>query len=71
MVSNEVITIQTILDINIIFAGLYSAFDASFQVLRTVTAGNIQPVMSVVLLFEYEDFLKRNSRKLGLTHRDS
>ena len=25
--------------------------------------------MSVALLFEYEDVLKRNSRKLGLTHR--
>ena len=62
--------IQTILDTNIIFAGLYSAFGASFQVLRAVTAGNIQPVMSVALLFEYEDVLKRNSRKLGLTHGD-
>jgi putative PIN family toxin of toxin-antitoxin system len=62
--------IQTILDTNIIFAGLYSAFGASFQVLRAVTARNIQPLMSVALLFEYEDVLKRNSRKLGLTHRD-
>jgi putative PIN family toxin of toxin-antitoxin system len=62
--------IQTILDTNIIFAGLYSAFGASFQVMRAVTAGNIQPVMSVALLFEYEDVLKRNSRKLGLTYRD-
>jgi len=62
--------IQTILDTNIIFAGLYSASGASFQVLRAVTARNIQPVMSVALLFEYEDVLKRNSRKLGLTHRD-
>ena len=27
----------------------------------------VQPVMSVALLFEYEDVLKRNSGKLGLT----
>ena len=27
-------------------------------------------MLSVALLFEYEDVLKRNSRKLGLTHRD-
>jgi len=65
-----VVKIQTILDTNIIFAGLYSAFGASFQVLRAVKAGKIQPVLSVALLFEYEDVLKRNSRKLGLTHWD-
>ena len=64
------VKIQTILDTNIIFAGLYSAFGASFQVLRALTAGKIQPVLSVALLFEYEDVLKRNSRKLGLTHWD-
>ena len=64
------VKIQTILDTNIIFAGLYSSFGASFQVLRVVTAGKIQPVLSVALLFEYEDVLKRNSRKLGLTHWD-
>ncbi|MBW2431839.1 MAG: putative toxin-antitoxin system toxin component, PIN family [Deltaproteobacteria bacterium] len=61
---------QTILDTNIIFAGLYSAFGASFQVLRALTARKFQLVLSVALLFEYEDVLKRNSRKLGLTHRD-
>jgi putative PIN family toxin of toxin-antitoxin system len=65
-----VVKIQTILDTNIIFEGLYSSFGASFQVLRAVTAGKIQPVLSVALLFEYEDVLKRNSRKLGLTHWD-
>jgi len=65
-----VVKIQTILDTNIIFAGLYSALGASFQVLRALTAGKIQPVLSVALLFEYEDVLKRNSRKLGLTHWD-
>ena len=64
------IKIQIVLDTNIIFAGLYSAFGASFQVLRALKAGKIQPVLSVALLFEYEDVLKRNSRKLGLTHWD-
>jgi len=65
-----VVKIQTILDTNIIFVGLYSALGASFQVLRSLTVGKIQPVLSVALLFEYEDVLKRNSRKLGLTHWD-
>ena len=62
--------IRIVLDTNIIFAGLYSTLGASFQVLQAVTVGKIQPVLSVTLLFEYEDVLKRNSRKLGLTHRD-
>jgi len=65
-----VVKIRIVLDTNIIFAGLYSKFGASFQVLRALTVGRIQPVLSVALLFEYEDVLKRNSRKLCLTHRD-
>ena len=64
------VKIRIVLDTNIIFAGLYSTFGASFQVLRALTVGKIQPVLSVALLFEYEDVLKRNSRKLGLTHWD-
>lgn len=64
------IKIQIVLDTNIIFAGLYSAFGASFQVLRAVTTEKVESVLSVALLFEYEDVLKRNSRKLGLTHGD-
>ena len=64
------VKIRIVLDKNILFAGLYSTFGASYQVLRALTVGKIQPVLSVALLFEYEDVLKRNSRKLGLTHWD-
>lgn len=64
------VKIQTILDTNIIFAGLYSIRGASFKVLQALTAGKIKPVLSVALLFEYEDVLKRNSRKLGITYND-
>ncbi len=64
------VKIRIVLDTNIIFSGLYSTLGASFQVLRALTVGKIQPVLSVALLFEYEDVLKRNSRKLGFTHRD-
>ena len=64
------IKIKVVLDTNIIFAGLYSSFGASFQVLRALTFQKIQPVLSVALIFEYEDVLKRNSRKLGLTYWD-
>jgi putative PIN family toxin of toxin-antitoxin system len=60
--------IRSVIDTNIIFAGLYSNQGASFQVLRAIASERIQPVISVALLFEYEDVLKRNSRKLGFTY---
>lgn len=58
------------MDTNIIFAGLYSASGASFQVLRALVAERIQPVLSVALLFEYEEVLKRNRREIGLDDAD-
>ena len=42
----------------------------SYQVLCALSENEIQPVLSVSLLFEYEDVLKRNSRKLGLSFQD-
>ena len=66
----EVVKIQTVLDTNIIFAGFYSIRGASFQVLKAIIAGKIIPVLSVSLLFEYEDVLKRNNRKLGVTYNE-
>jgi len=53
-----------------LFAGLYSTRGASFQVLKALSQEKIRPVLSVPLLFEYEDVLKRNSRKLGITHEE-
>ncbi len=38
--------------------------------LKAVLSKDVHPVMSVTLLFEYEDVLKRNSRKLGIKHSD-
>ena len=35
--------------------------------IQAIIKKRVQPVMSVALLFEYEDVLKRNSRKLNLT----
>lgn len=52
------------------FAGLYSINGASYQVLQALKSRKIEPVISVALVFEYEDVLKRNSRKLGLTFND-
>ena len=64
----EVATIQAILDTNIIFAGLYSSRGASHQILRATIAGEISPILSVALLFEYEDVLKRSTKQLGFSH---
>ena len=61
---------HTVLDTNILFAGLYSKKGASFKVLQAVTSGMIKPTLSVALLFEYEDVLKRNSRQLGFNYRE-
>ena len=66
----EAIKIQAILDTNIIFAGLFSKKGVSFQVIKAIVAQKIKPVLSVTLLFEYEDVLKRNSKKLDLNFKE-
>jgi len=58
---------QIVLDTNILFSGLYSSQGASYQVLRKIYAGELIPVISTTLLFEYEDVLKRNVVKLNLS----
>jgi putative PIN family toxin of toxin-antitoxin system len=63
-------TIQVILDTNVLFAGLYSSTGASFQILRAVDEGKVCPVISITLLFEYEDVLKRNKESLHLSDND-
>ena len=63
-------TQKIILDTNVLFAGLYSSAGASFKVLKLIQNKTLQPVISTTLIFEYEDVLKRNSRKLGIKHSD-
>ena len=43
---------------------------ASFQILSLVGTGRFVTCLSVPLVIEYEDGLKRQSRSLGLTHAD-
>ena len=57
------------MDTNVLFAGLYSASGASYQILRLLDAGIIIPVISTALLFEYEDVLKRKQKELALSHK--
>jgi len=58
-----------ILDTNVLFAGLYSATGASYQILKLINDEKIRPVISTTLLFEYEDVLKREQSILTLSHQ--
>ncbi len=60
-------TIRIILDTNVVYAGLYSADGASYQVLRAIEQGHVRIVLSTTLLFEYEEILTRKHTELGLT----
>jgi putative PIN family toxin of toxin-antitoxin system len=59
--------LRIVLDTNVLYAGFYSSKGASFKILEAVAEGKLQIVMSVTLLFEYEDILKRNRVELGLS----
>ena len=53
-----------------LYAGLYSATGASFQILRLVEQRRLTPVLSTTLLFEYEEILTRDQGLLGLSAVD-
>lgn len=55
------------MDTNVLFAGLYSASGASYQILQLIEIGRITPIISTTLLFEYEDVLKRKQKELCLS----
>ncbi|MBI5141336.1 MAG: putative toxin-antitoxin system toxin component, PIN family [Nitrospirae bacterium] len=61
---------QVILDTNVLYAGLYSSTGASFQILKAADEGKIKLIISISLLFEYEDVLKRNAEILQLTDNE-
>lgn len=63
-------TVRIILDTNVLYAGLYSADGASYQVLRAIERGQVEIVVSTTLLFEYEDVLYRKQVELGLSCQD-
>lgn len=57
------------MDTNVLYAGLYSACGASYQLLCLVESGQLMPILSTTLLFEYEEILKRHQVLLGLSIR--
>jgi len=56
---------SVVLDTNVIVAGLRSRDGASFQILNAVIERHIGFVLSVPLVLEYEDVLKRPSTLLA------
>jgi putative PIN family toxin of toxin-antitoxin system len=60
---------RAVIDTNVLYAGLYSASGASYQILRLIEQGLIMPLLSTTLLFEYEEVLGRNQKLLELSNR--
>jgi len=61
---------RVVLDTNVIVAGLQSRLGASFQVLSLVGTGAFELCLSVPLVLEYEDALKRRAHEAGLAVAD-
>ena len=61
---------RAVIDTNVLYAGLHSAIGASYQILRMIQRGQVTPLLSTTLLFEYEEVLKRSHRVLGLSVQD-
>jgi putative PIN family toxin of toxin-antitoxin system len=59
-----------VLDTNILYSGLYSQEGASFSLLSNIGRGKFNIHISVPLLFEYEEVLKRNQKNLKLSIAD-
>jgi putative PIN family toxin of toxin-antitoxin system len=59
------------LDTNVLVAGLRSRRGASFRLLSLIGGStDFEIALSVPLVLEYEAVLKRQTKQLGLTHRD-
>src|SRR5438128_1560960 len=58
------------MDTNVLVAGLRSRRGASYRVLRLIEARGALPVLSVPLVLEYEEVLRRKAGVLRLTGED-
>jgi len=61
---------RIVLDTNVIVAGLRSRRGASFRLLEQIGTGRFDIILSVPLILEYEDVLKRVHDQLGLSLDD-
>lgn len=62
---------RVVLDTNVLVAGLRSSRGASHQFLRHVGTGRFVHVVSVPLVLEYEDVLRRREPGVGLSAKDT
>ncbi len=62
--------IQIVLDTNVLLSALRSQIGASFRLLNLIGDSRFQINISVALVFEYEDVLKRSEMKLALTNKE-
>ena len=58
---------KVVLDTNVIVSALLSRQGASFEILRRITEKDFTVCISVPLVLEYEDALKRNAMKGRMT----
>ena len=63
-------TLQVVIDTNVILAALRSRRGASFRLLSMLGRKDFEINVSVPLVLEYEDAAKRMAREAGLTHAD-
>lgn len=61
---------RVVLDTNVVVAGLRSSAGASHELLRRLRRGELEAVLTVPLLLEYEEVLTRESAALGLAASD-
>ena len=59
--------LRIVLDTNVLVAGLRSRRGASHRLLRLVGTGRFHHVVSVPLVFEYEDVLRRRQTRVRLS----
>lgn len=62
--------LRVVLDTNILVAGLRSNRGASYQLLRRLGTGLFEHVISVPLVLEYEDAIKRPASRIPLSPVD-
>lgn len=62
--------LRIILDANVFITALRSTRGASFKLLSLLGTGKFDLIISVPLVFEYEDVAKPQARILGLANKD-
>jgi len=61
---------RVVLDTNVLVSGIRSRNGASFRILSMVGQKRFKFVLSVPLVLEYEDALKRDGKQAGLKHSE-